>query len=303
MNILVLGGTGLIGSRLVNALAGEEYHIYVLTRGKKTSSDPFIHYVQYSPDDITDTSWHSEIPDDIEIIYNLAGATLNQKWTDSAKEDILNSRINVMKVLERFVEENSPPKVLVNASAIGYYPVSEHVEYDEADVFTPNDFLQKVVHVWENHAARFESYGIRVVRGRIGLVLSKDGGALPLMEKPYKLGVGGPIGSGRQWYSWIHIDDLVNAFLYTGADKTISGPVNFTAPAPLRQKQFSSYLSAALKRPDKFHTPKFMLNKVLGERAVLVVKGQKVMPNVLLEHHFKYLYPTLDLALENIYEK
>lgn len=303
MNILITGGTGLIGTRLVNALSEEGYHVYVLTRGERTSAHPFVHYVQYSPDDITDTSWHQDIPDNIEIIYNLAGATLNQKWTKKAKDNILNSRVQVMKILERFVEENTPPKVLVNASAIGYYPVSEHVEYDETDTFVPNDFLQKVVHVWESRAKRFESRGIRVVLGRIGLVLSTSGGALPLMEKPYKLGAGGKIGTGRQWYSWIHIDDLINAFLYIGADKTIHGPVNLTAPTPLRQEQFSSYLSAALKRPDRIHTPKFVVDRVLGERAILVVKGQRVIPNVLLDHNFKYLYPTLDLAFEDLYDK
>lgn len=301
MNILVLGGTGLIGSKLVAALTEEKYHVYVLTRSQKESTHPFTHYVQYSPENPNDISWHKELPDDIEMIYNLAGASLNQRWTKEAKESIFNSRIDVMKTLERFVENNTPPSVLVNASAIGYYPTSEHLTFDESDEFSPVNFLQQVVTAWENRARRFESFNIRVVRARIGLVLAREGGALPLISLPYKLGVGGPIGNGQQWYSWIHVDDLVNAFLYVGANKAVSGPVNMTAPTPQRQAQFGAYLSAELRRPNCFRTPKFLIDMVLGERSLLVVKGQKVMPKALLSHHFKYLYSTLDLAFNDLY--
>jgi uncharacterized protein (TIGR01777 family) len=301
MNILLLGGTGLIGTRLTSALTDEKCHVYILTRSQKISSDPLVEYIQYFPDDIDNTSWHSEVPEDIDIIYNLAGASLNQRWTKEAKEDILNSRIKVMDVLERFIQKRNTPEVLVNASAIGYYPTSEHMEYDERDELTPVNFLQQVVNVWERRALKFQDYGMRVVCGRIGLVLSAEGGALPLMALPYKLGFGGLLGSGKQWYSWIHIDDLVNAFLFAGADKSVTGPINLTAPAPLRQKQFGAYLSASLNRPNWFKTPKFLIDQVLGERSMLVVKGQKVMPRELLAHNFKYLYPTLDLALKEIY--
>lgn len=145
--------------------------------------------------------------------------------------------------------------------------------------------------------------GIRTVFARFGLILSREDGALPILEKLYKANLGGNIASSRQWYSWIHIDDVINALYFVGLNQDIHGPVNFTAPVAVRQREFSKVLSAVLGKPNFFKTPNFLLNTILGERSVLITEGQKVHPRRLLNNEFKYRYPTLDQALEEIYSK
>lgn len=303
MNVLITGGSGFVGSRLTDILRQEQDHVYILSRSERDSDHPFVHYIKYDPDRPEDESWMEDMPLKVDAIYNLAGASLEEKWTDEHKEEILNSRVAVTRMLRRWVEQaDITPKVLVNASAIGYYPVSKSVRYTEADQFAPHDFLSRAVVAWEGEAKKFEDLGIRVVCARFGLILDAKEGALPKMSIPYRLGAGGPLGSGEQWYSWIHIDDLLNALLYVAVHSEISGPVNFTAPMPLRQKQFSKYLSSALGRPDFFKTPAFLIEKILGEQSLLILKGQYVLPEVLLENDFKFLFPTLEIALEDIFD-
>ncbi|MFC3420257.1 TIGR01777 family oxidoreductase [Salinicoccus hispanicus] len=303
MNVLITGGTGFVGSKLAEILKQEYDHVYILTRSERTSEHPYVHYVKYDPDHPEDDAWMEEMPLKVDVIFNLAGASLQEKWTDQHKEDIYNSRIDVTRMLRRYASQAEvTPGVLVNASAIGYYPVSKSVRYTEADTFAAHDFLSTVVTAWENEARRFEDLGVRVVCARFGLILDSEEGALPKMSIPYRLGAGGPLGSGEQWYSWIHIDDVLNALLYTAVHSNIRGPVNMTAPMPLRQKQFSKYLSSALGRPDFFKTPAFLIRKVLGEQSILILKGQYVLPEVLMENDFKFVFPTLEIALENIFD-
>ncbi|GAB3065686.1 TIGR01777 family oxidoreductase [Salinicoccus sesuvii] len=303
MNALITGGTGFVGSKLAEILRQEYDHVYILTRSKKTSEHPYVHYVEYNPDYPEDDSWMKEMPLKVDVIFNLAGASLQERWTDEHKEAIYNSRIDVTRMLRRYAEQAEvTPGVLVNASAIGYYPVSKSVRYTESNTFAAHDFLSTVVTAWENEACRFEDLGIRVVCARFGLILDSKEGALAKMSIPYRLGVGGPLGSGEQWYSWIHIDDLLNALLYTAVHPEIKGTVNMTAPLPLRQKQFSKYLASALGRPDFFKTPAFLIEKILGEQSILILKGQYVLPEVLMENDFKFVFPTLEIALEDLFD-
>ena len=302
MNILMTGGTGLVGSHLSKALAGDRHHVYILSRGQHASDHPFIHYIQFNPDDPTDLSFTEALPMNIDAVYNFAGASINKKWTDDQKEAILHSRINVTKLLYNWAEKAEiKPGVLINASGVDYYPKSETVTYTEEDVFAPSNFLSSVVDAWERQARRFEALGTRVVLGRFGLVLDKEEGVLPLMALPFKFGAGGKIGSGNQYYSWIHVDDLVNALLYAMADEELTGPVNMTSPVPLRQAHFAKYLGMALGRPTFVDMPGFLFKKVLGEQSMLIVRGQKVIPEKLLARDFKFHYPTLDGALDDIY--
>ncbi len=302
MNILMTGGTGLVGSHLRDALVEDRNHVYILSRDEHTSDHPFIHYIQYNPNDVTDLGFADALPMNIDAVYNLAGASLHKKWTESHKEAILDSRINVTDLLYRWAESvEIKPAVLINASGVGYYPTSESVSYTEDDVFAPSNFLAGVVDAWENRARRFESLGTRVVLGRFGLVLDKDEGVLPLMALPFKFGAGGKIGSGAQYFSWIHIEDLVNALLFAMADTELEGPVNMAAPVPLRQVHFAKYLGMALGRPTFMNMPGFIFDTVLGDQSMLVVKGQKVIPQKLLAQDFKFNYPTLDVALDEIY--
>lgn len=304
MNILITGGTGFIGSKLTHAFRKDRHHVYILTRQEQTTEHPYIHYIKYDDSNFDNLDWTEELPEDFDLIYNLAGASLNQKWTEEYKDLILSSRLNMTYMLYKWLDQSGiKPLAFINASAVGYYPTSEIVEYDEFDKLSSSNFLSDVVNRWEAAAAKLETLGIRVVYSRFGLVLDKDNGALPLMEKLYKANIGGNIGTGKQWYSWIHIDDVINALLFTGVNQEVSGPVNVTAPVQVRQHEFSKVLSAILGKPNYFKTPAFLIDKVLGERALLVIEGQKVHPRVLLDNDFKYLYPTLEQAMEDIYSE
>ncbi len=302
MNILITGGTGFIGSKLTHAFRKDRHHVYILTRQEQTTEHPYIHYIKYDDSNFDNLDWAEELPEDFDLVYNLAGASLNKKWTEEYKELILSSRLNITRMLYKWLDQSGiKPLAFINASAVGYYPTSEIVEYDEFDRLSSTNFLSDVVNQWEAAAAQFETLGIRVVYSRFGLVLDKDNGALPMMEKLYKANIGGDIGTGRQWYSWVHIDDVINALLFTGLNQEVSGPVNVTAPVQVRQHEFSKVLSAVLGKPNFFKTPSFLIDKVLGERALLVTEGQKVHPRTLLNNDFKYLYPTLEQAMEDIY--
>ncbi|WP_026867316.1 TIGR01777 family oxidoreductase [Jeotgalicoccus marinus] len=304
MNILISGGTGFIGSHLTNVLKKDRHHVYILSRQSKSSEHPYVHYIKYDEDNYNDLSWTKELPEEIDLVYNFSGASLNNKWTDYYKDLILSSRLNMTNMLYQWLFDSKiKPLAFVNASAIGYYPTSKLVEYDEYDVLSPNDFLSTVVNKWEGAARQIESLGIRTVYTRFGLILSREEGALPILEKLYKANLGGNIASSRQWYSWIHIDDVINALYFVGLNQDIDGPVNITAPVAVRQKEFSKVLSAVLGTPNFFKTPNFLLNSLLGERSMLITEGQKVHPRRLLNNEFKYLYPTLDQALEEIYSK
>lgn len=302
MNILITGGTGFIGSKLTHAFRKDRHHVYILTRQEQTSEHPYIHYIKYDDNNFNNLDWTKELPEDFDLVYNLAGASLNNKWTEEYKGLILSSRLNMTTMLYRWLEKSGiKPLAFINASAVGYYPTSEIVDFDEFDKLSSTNFLSDVVNQWEAAAAKLETLGIRVVYSRFGLVLDKDNGALPTMEKLYKANIGGDIGTGRQWYSWVHIADVINALLFIGVNQEVSGPVNITAPVQVRQHEFSKVLSAVLGKSNFFKTPAFLIDKVLGERALLVTEGQKVHPRVLLNSDFKYLYPTLEQAMENIY--
>jgi len=304
MNVLITGGTGFIGGKLTETLMEEHDHVYILSRGKHTSEHPYLHYIKYDPENPDDDTWMEGMPKKIDIIYNFAGASLQHRWTDAHKQEIFDSRISVTRMLERWIRKAEiTPDALVNASAIGYYPVSKSVRFDEEDAFAPHDFLSSVVTAWEKEAQKCSEHGVRVVLARFGLILDSEQGALPKMAMPYKFGAGGTLGSGDQWYSWIHIDDLMNALLFAGVNKDIKGPVNMTAPMPHRQKYFSVYLSSALGRPNFVKIPGFLIEKVLGEQSMLILKGQYVMPEVLMEHDFKFIFPTLEIALEDLFEE
>lgn len=302
MNILITGGTGLVGSRLTEVLVEERNHVYILSRSEHSDDHPFIHYIKYEPDDINNLSWAEELPVNMDSVYNLAGASLQKIWTDSHKEEIMDSRINTTRLLYNWVKNSEiKPDVLVNASAVGYYPTSEHVSFTEEDEFQPSNYLASVVTAWEKEALKFEEFGTRVVLGRFGLVLDKDEGVLPMMALPFKFGAGGDIGTGRQFYSWIHLEDLINSLLYVLVVDEMDGPVNMTSPVPLRQEQFAKYLGMALGKPTILKTPGFLFKTVLGDQSILIIRGQKVIPEKLLANEFKFNYPTLDIALDDIY--
>ena len=292
---LITGGTGMVGSQLVEAIKQSDAHITILTRQDKSTSHPKITYVNWSK-----ANWESQIPD-IDIVINLAGASLMKRWTKEHKQAIMLSRIQSTQALfDLFKNRKQKPSVFFNASAVGYYKPDYDRTYTELYQSLPFDFLSEVVYQWERRALQFESLGTRVVIGRFGMILAEDGGALPLMKLPYEFYLGGKLGSGRQWYSWIHLDDLTRAILYTINHDNAQGVFNFTAPIVEHQNLFGYTLARVTHRPHFTWVPALALRLVLGQMSTVVLDTQKVIPNKLQAIDFKFKYPDLKIALEDL---
>lgn len=296
MNILITGGTGFVGQKLINKLIDNEHHAYVLTRSPKkhpnTADTTFISY-DYPV---------SRLPK-IHGVVNLAGESIFGKWTEDKKRDILNSRLDITNKTIQFISKmNEKPDVFVNASAVGFYGMSESQIFTEETQSHASDFLADVVAKWENAALTAEDFGIRTVRTRFGIILDGNNGALSLMDKAFKAFVGGKIGNGEQWMSWIHIDDVINLIYYALINENIQGPINATAPNPLRNKDFTHILGQVLNRPTLFTVPKTVINLAIGEMGQLITRGQYVLPKRALAYGYKFKYSHLKDALEAIYK-
>lgn len=298
MNIAIAGGSGFVGKHLTDALTKKGHHIYILTRSPNrytnTNSITYIGWLK--------SSFHpeKELPR-LDGIINLAGDSLFGYWTKAKKERILTSRIHATKQLINLISKmDRKPEVFINASAIGFYGTSETDIFTEQTTEPGNDFLARVTDEWELPARQAEALGVRTVRARIGVILG-DGGALPKMSLPFKGFIGGRIGSGEQWMSWIHIDDVVGLFSYILTNENIEGPVNITAPNPIRNKDFSKILAQVLNRPYWLHVPSTVMERLLGEMSLLLLEGQYVIPDKALIHNYVFQYPTLKASLRNIF--
>ena len=296
MRILITGGTGFIGTPLTKELRKAGHEVMITTRRKSTEKEK----LTWSPPDLIPPDVISEI----DAIINLAGEPIApQRWTEARKKLILSSRINTTRALVRSIENSDKkPKVFISASAIGYYgPHDEEPVNEEAS--PSSDYLASVCLKWEAEAQKAEALGLRVVRVRIGGVLEADGGLLVQMVGPFKNFAGGPIGSGKQWFSWIHRDDVVGIIKYAIENDSVSGPVNLTAPNPVTNKEFSNALGKALNRPSLINVPAFAVRLVLGELASVLLTGQKVIPEKALEAGYKFKYPEVNEALKAIFKK
>ncbi len=253
--------------------------------------------------------WQKEICG-CDAVINLAGEPISERWTGEAKRAIVASReIGTEKIVEAISRServatalaDQKPKVLINSSAIGYYGTSETASFDENSP-PGDDFLADVCKKWETAAQKVKDYGTRLVILRTGIVLG-NGGALGKMIPPFKLFAGGPIGSGRQWFSWIHRDDLINLIIYCLDRQGISGTFNATAPNPVRMKEFCQILGEVMNRPSWLPVPDFALEILLGEGAKIVLEGQEVLPKATQAIGFDYRYPNLEAALQEIVPK
>ena len=226
-----------------------------------------------------------------------------KRWTKEHKQAIMLSRLQSTQALfDLFKNRKQKPSVFFNASAVGYYKPDYDRTYTELYKSLPFDFLSEVVYQWERRARQFESLGTRVVIGRFGMILAEDGGALPLMKLPYEFYLGGKLGSGRQWYSWIHLDDLTRAILYTINNGNAHGVFNFTAPIVEHQNLFGYTLARVTHRPHFTWVPALALRLALGQMSTVVLDTQKVIPNKLQAIDFKFKYPDLKIALEDLVE-
>jgi len=300
MRILIAGGTGFIGSAAAKALTDRGDEVIIVSRGVIEQGNG----KALSPVRFATWSELAEKPDTlgvIDAIVNMAGESINQRWTASAKARILQSRIDaadrIAQLVSRLPEE---PRVVVNASGISGYGASLTETFDERSPLqaSEDEFLAGVVREWEAAADRIKAR--RLVKLRIGLVIAAKGGAFPLMALPYRLFAGGPIGGGKQWLPWIHLDDMVRLILFCIDNEHLSGPVNAVAPEPLTNDEFGRAIGRAMRRPHWMPVPGFMMKAVLGEMAALLLEGQRALPRAALEAGFEFRYPSADLALRSI---
>src|SRR5690625_2520562 len=288
MNIMMTGGTGFIGSKLVQKLVTEGHHVYVLTRySKKYQDTEFVSYIRYD--------FPVRRLPFIHAMVNLAGESLFGYWTERKKTAIILSRIQATeKLIHMLKQTEKMPKVFLSGSAVGYYGVSDEEIFTESTDQPSDDFLGNVTSTWEQTAKIVEDFGIRTVYARFGVVLDQKQGALPLMALPIKLFVGGKIGYGEQWISWIHIKDCVRLLYFLLTESAIEGAVNVTAPYPQRNKEFTDTLATTLQRPNYFHIPTSFLQFALGEMNQLITRGQYVLPQKALDKKFTFTYPYLE---------
>ncbi|MDF2947303.1 MAG: dependent epimerase/dehydratase [Bacillales bacterium] len=299
MNILLFGGTGLIGSSTTNFLSKQGFKIYIVTRNNDllTKSNDRIIYLDFL--DVNNYLKENNI--NISYVINLAGSTINTYWSKEAKEEIIESRLKVTRVVKSIISNlENKPKCYLQASAIGIYGTSSTDTFTEASETTTNDFLSYTSTKWEQAGLEIEQLGIRSIYARFGVVLSHKGGALPKIINPIKYFFGGNIGSGHQYISWIHITDVIRLIEFCLLTENINGPVNFTAPNPVTMKRLGTTCADLLNRPFIMKVPSRFLQLFLGERSILILKGQKVLPEKALKHNFTFTYTNIKLALQQI---
>jgi uncharacterized protein (TIGR01777 family) len=300
--IIITGATGLIGSELTRILSEKNYDITVFTRNIKKSAE-LLPFAKKHFDWISASS--DEISMQLESAYsiiNLAGTSIAaKKWTESYKNEIYNSRIEgTNKIVNAIKLCKIKPKSLINASAVGFYGNQGDTTLFEC-FQQGTGFLSKVTGDWEKAAENCPE-DVRLAKVRIGVVLDKNGGILEKMLPAFKLFVGGVIGSGEQWLSWIHSSDLVNMFIFIIENEEISGAVNCVSPYPVRMKTFASTLGTVLKRPSCIRVPECILKVLLGESAEIVISSQKVIPAKAIKHGFKYNFENIEDALKAIFQ-
>lgn len=299
--IIITGATGLIGKKLSEELFKSGYHIIVFSRDSKRAKDVLKKDYEYVDWDYRNPSkWVDKISES-DVIIHLAGINLFAKrWNDEFKKEIITSRKDTTKALADVIKSSSnKPKVFISASGVGYYGDGGDKILTE-DSSSGDDFLAEVCKVWESEASEVESVGVRRVSIRTGIVLSTEDGALKRMLLPFKLFVGGPIGNGKQWFPWIHIDDIVGIYKYAAENENLSGAVNAASPNICTMKEFAKTLGKVLNRPSFFSVPKFALKLAIGEAGDVVLMGQRVSVAKLLSSGYKFKFENLEEALKDL---
>jgi uncharacterized protein (TIGR01777 family) len=305
MRIIITGGTGLVGRALANSLISEGHEVIVLSRAPERAT--------YLPAGVRVKRWDARtadgwgaLADGARAIVNLAGESLAgegffpSRWTSNRRDRIRESRLNAGQAVVQAVEAaTEKPDAVIQASAIGYY--GPHGDEELAEESPPgDDFLAKVTIDWEGATAAVASMGVRHVPIRTGLLLSSEGGALPRLLLPFKLFAGGPMGSGRQWYSWIHMADMVRAIRFLIENVDAHGPFNLTAPNPVTNAQLGRIIGSVTRRPYYMPVPGPALRAAFGEVSTVVLDGQRVLPGRLAEQGFQFKFPEAGEALRDI---
>jgi uncharacterized protein (TIGR01777 family) len=297
MKIVVAGGTGFLGSALVDALDLAGHEVVVLTRSAGTESPGHARAVVWRPDGTASGAWAPEI-DGADAVVNLTGEPLPAKrWTPAQKRRLIQSRVMPTRSLvAAILGARQPPRTLLSGSGIGYYPDSDRIIDESAGPGT--GFLSTICVAWETEARAAEAAGTRVVLLRSGVVLHRDGGALPQLLPPFRFGAGGPLGRGTQWWAWIHRDDWVRMAAWAIDTPEIAGPLNVCAPEPVQQKAIARAIGRAMRRPALLPAPSMALRLLLGEMAgEMLLASQRAIPAVALSRRFGWKLPELDAAI------
>lgn len=298
MKVLMTGGTGFVGTSLSKRLISEGHLVTVLTHETREPALKMqgLSYLHGNP--TVQGEWQKAVPEH-DVIINLAGASIFSRWTEEQKQILRSSRILTTRNLVDALSQDAKHITFFSTSAVGYYGFHQDEEVTESSP-AGTDFLARLAYDWESEALNAGKKGARVVMTRFGIVLGKDGGALGQMIPLFKSFLGGPLGSGRQWFSWVHMRDLVEAFIFLLDKKEISGPVNLCSPEPVRNKELGAAIGRVLHRPSFMPAPGFMIKLILGEFGSVLLEGQRVIPKRLLDAGYKFKYPGIDEALKNI---
>lgn len=301
MNIFITGGLGFVGRHLSTTLLDDGHNVTAVGRTpnpKAMIDHPFFHYL--AADTAKPGEWQKRVPEH-DIVINLAGKSIFTIWTKQVKEQIYNSRIATTRNVADSLAGATGDKLLISTSAVGYY--GDRGE----DVLTEkeppgDDFLSDVGKDWEHEALKAQTDRIRVVLPRFGIVLGQGGGAMASMIPAFKMFLGGRLGSGQQWFPWIHMEDLTAAYQFIINNQNIAGPVNVCAPQPVRNVELTRALAKQLNRPVMLPMPSFMMKTMLGEFGHVLLCSQRARPAVLLDAGFHFTYPDLNSALDDIVE-
>ncbi|RZB37134.1 MAG: uncharacterized protein SRB2_01403 [Desulfobacteraceae bacterium Eth-SRB2] len=297
MKIFITGGSGFVGTNLSFYLLEKAHSVIAVGTSSAHNvirHDNF-HYI--SADTTIKGTWQDALKD-VDAVINLAGKNIFKRWSDNYKDQIYTSRILTTRNLVEAITDKKDI-ILCSTSAVGYYG-DRADEVLKEDALPGNDFAAKVCKDWEKEAFQAETKGIRVAAMRFGVVLGKNGGALAKTVPAFKFFAGGPLGSGLQWFPWIHMDDLIASIIFILENPDVNGPLNFCSPNPVRNRDFSKTLGKVLNRPSFMKTPSCIIRLIMGEMGKSLMSSQRAIPDKLLKHGFKFQYPDINNALYNL---
>ncbi len=302
MNIFITGGTGFVGRALSKLLLDRGYNLKILTRSRRdnTANGGKVSYIEGDP--AYKGKWVDQLSD-CDIVINLAGASIFKRWTSKYKQTLIQSRINTTRNLVEGLSVRKKSNVLlISTSAVGYYGFHGDEELDES-TSPGSDFLASLSVEWEAAANEALKSGVRVVINRFGVILGGGGGAIPMMIPLFKYWIGSPLGNGRQYFSWVHIKDLISIIMFQIENKVPGGAYNCTAPTPVTNRELTGVIASVMNKPLFMPSvPGFVLKLVMGEFADVLIKGQRVIPHKLMDAGYSFEFPEIKSALEDILE-
>jgi uncharacterized protein len=299
MKVFITGSNGFVGTNLSRILVARGHEVTALVRTEKSVGRLPGNVSIVVGDPTKPGGWQKAVQSH-EVLVNLAGASIFNRWTPAYKQLLRESRLLTTRNLVDAIPAGADPQVtLLSTSAVGYYGFTGDEELDENSP-PGTDFLAVLARDWEAEALRAREKGVRAVITRFGVVLGNDGGALEQMVRPFRFFAGGPLGSGEQWFSWIHVDDLCRAALFVMCRYDVSGPVNFTAPGPVKNRNLAKSIGKVLHRPSFMPAPGFAIKLMLGEFGSVILQGQRVVPGVLSSKGFAFKFPDIEAALRDL---